>query len=45
MELKVKDVARRLNVSEKTVYKWLNEGTISGKSCLLSTSPSPRDYA
>ena len=31
MELKVKDVANRLNVSEKTVYKWLNEGTISGK--------------
>ncbi len=26
--LKVRDVARRLNVSEKTVYKWLRQGLI-----------------
>ena len=26
--LKVRDVAARLNVSEKTVYKWLTQGLI-----------------
>ena len=38
--LKVKDVAIRLNVSEKTVYKWLQDGLIPatriGKTWLIS---------
>ena len=29
-ELRVRDVAARLNVSEKTVYKWLSQGLIPG---------------
>ena len=31
MNLKVREVAIKLNVSEKTVYKWLSQGIIPGK--------------
>ena len=31
MNLKVREVAIKLNVSEKTVYKWLSQGIIPAK--------------
>ena len=31
MNLRVKDVADQLNVSEKTVYKWLRDGLLPAR--------------
>ena len=41
-KLRVAQVAKRLDVSDKTIYRWLDEGKVFSREKLVYINKSPR---